>query len=73
MLIAAGSGDPQAGDVKARIEEIEALLVGLLGRELTNVQQPKFGSAREWTPDRAQRLRARQHLPPRRPRGLPQE
>lgn len=39
----------QAGHVKARIEELEALMVGLLGRSLTNIQQPKFGSAREWT------------------------
>jgi hypothetical protein len=39
----------QAGDVKARIEEIEALMVGLLGRGLTNIQKPKFGAAREWT------------------------
>ena len=39
----------QAGEVKKRIEEIEALMVGLLGRELINIQKPKFGSARNWT------------------------
>ena len=35
-------------ETKTRIEEMEAIFVGLLGEGLTNVQKPKFGSALQW-------------------------
>lgn len=38
----------KSSDVVHRIGELEALMVGLLGPTLTNVQKPKFGGAREW-------------------------
>ncbi|WP_353953565.1 hypothetical protein V6K52_09185 [Knoellia sp. S7-12] len=36
------------GETSKRIEEMEAIFVGLLGQGLTNVQKPKFGSALQW-------------------------